>query len=389
MPEALREVAVAGIGWTEFSRNSGRSELRLALDAITGALNDAGLSPREVDGYVTFDSDSNKPAEVAASLGVDNLGFWSTTYPGGAGSGATIAHATMAIATGRAEVVVCLRALNERSGRRFGQSRAGSRVGGVSAFYNPYGLLTPAQYAAVRGRRYMHEYGATSNHLGLVSVAFRKHAQRNPNAQFYGKPITLADHQASRMIADPLRLLDCCLETDGACALVLTPLARARDLKQPPVKVLATAQGSGPAAGIDGLGHFNSPRLSQTPWSRAVGDALFRRAGVTVRDLDVAQIYDHFTPLVLIALEELGFCGRGEAGPWLENGRIEWPDGEIPVNTSGGLLSEGYIHGLNLFVEAARQVRGTSTCQVAGAEVSLAIAGNLSATTSGVIFAKG
>jgi acetyl-CoA acetyltransferase len=388
MAGSLREVAVAGIGHTEFSKNSGRSELRLALEAIVRALDDAGLSPHEVDGYVTFEQDSNAPALIAANLGVDNLAFWSLTNPGGGGACATVAHATMAIASGQAEVVVCLRALNERSGRRFGQSATGARIPGARGHYFPYGLVTPAQWIAIKARRHMHDYGTKSEHFGLISVADRKHAQRNPNAQFYGRPITLEDHQNSRMITDPLHLLDCCLETDGACGLVLTTLERARDLKQPPVKVLAAAQGTGPGATLEVMTNYAGSRLNSTPETRAVGEALFRRAGVTVKDIDVAQLYDHFTPLVLMGLEALGFCGPGEGGPWLEGGRIEWPNGELPLNTSGGQLAEGYIHGTNQILEAVRQIRGTSTCQVEGAELSLSTAGN-SVPTSGIIFGKG
>jgi acetyl-CoA acetyltransferase len=297
----------------------------------------------------------------------------------------------MAIATGQAEVVVCLRSLNSRSGRRLGLFGKAERVSGAISGYNvPYGLLNGAQRVAMYARRHMIEYGTKSEQFGLISVAARKHAQRNPNAHFYGHPITLQDHQTSRMISDPLRLLDCCLETDGACALVVTTFERARDLKKPPVRVLGYAQGTGPGADLEAMNSssYNRARLSVAPETRAMGEALFRHAGVSPRDIDVAQIYDHFTPLVLMAFEALGFCGAGEGGSWLEGGRIEWPAGEIPVNTSGGQLSEGYIHGLNLVVEGVRQIRGSSTAQVPGAWLSLVTGGNGVPATSGVIFAK-
>jgi acetyl-CoA acetyltransferase len=388
MAAELRETAVAGIGWTEFSKNSGRSELRLATEAIKNALDDAGLVPQDIDGYVTYEQDSNVPALIASNLGVRNLSFWSLTNPGGGGACAAVSHAAMAVAAGMAEVVVCLRALNERSGRRFGQSAAPARIGGRGAHYFPYGLVTPAQWVAIKARRHMHDYGTTSAHFGAIAVAARKHAQRNPNATFYGRPITLEDHQNSRMIADPLHLLDCCLETDGACAVVVTTLERAKDLKQPPVRILATAQGSGPGPAVEIMTGYNGHRIAAAPETKAMGETLFRRADVTAGDVDVAQIYDHFTPLVLMAIEALGFCGEGEGGPWLEGGRAEWPDGELPLNTSGSLLSEGYIHGMNLVLEGVRQVRGTSTAQVPNAQVSLVTAGN-GVPTSGAIFTKG
>src|SRR5947208_14693021 len=238
---------IAGIGATEFSKGSGRSELRLAVEAVRAALDDAGLTPSDVDGLVTFSMDGNAEIAVARELGVPELSFFSRIPYGGGAACATVQQAAMAIATGVANVVVCYRAFNERSGRRFGRVSSEAASSGVdNGWHYPMGLATPAATVAMFARRYMHEFGATSEDFGAVAVADRKHAATNPNAWFYGKPITLADHQASRWIAEPLRLLDCCQESDGAVAVVVTGLDRAVDLPRRPAVVRAAAQGSGP-----------------------------------------------------------------------------------------------------------------------------------------------
>src|SRR5580658_6067596 len=242
--------AISGIGATEFSKDSGRSELRLAAEAVRNALDDAGIAASEVDGLVTFAADTNPEIEVARTLGMGDLTFFSRIHYGGGAACATIQQAAMAVATGVADVVVCYRAFNERSGARFGagvQGRAPlpTAENANFAWYAPYGLLTPASWVAMFARRYMHVTGAGTDAFGHVAVAARKHAATNPAAWFYGKPITLEDHQAARWIVDPLRLLDCCQETDGGQALVVTSVERARDLRQAPVVIEAAAQGSG------------------------------------------------------------------------------------------------------------------------------------------------
>src|SRR5450631_367781 len=242
--------AIAGIGATEFSKDSGRSELRLAAEAVQGALADAGLQPSEVDGLVTFTMDSNAEVAVARELGVGELRFFSQIGYGGGAACATVHQAALAIAAGTADVVVCYRALNERSGRRFGQVSVGATAMPTSSgidngWHYPMGLGTPAATVAMMARRYMHTYGATSEDFGMVTVADRRHAAVNPAAWFYQRPITLAEHQASRWIAEPLRLLDCCQESDGAVAVVVTSLERARGLPHPPAVIRAAAQGAG------------------------------------------------------------------------------------------------------------------------------------------------
>jgi len=240
------------------------------------------------------------------------------------------------------------------------------------AFMQPFGVLNAPITYALTLRRHMHLYGTTTEQMGRVAVTFRAHAARNPRAVMGGRPMTLADHQASPLIADPLRLYDCCLESDGACAVVVTSAERARDLRTPPVAILASAQGT--VRGY-GYGPFVNPNVPDesfaTGGATGVAARLWARAGLGPGDVDVAQIYDHFSGLVLLSLEDFGFCGRGEGGAFVDSGALAWPGGALPTNTHGGSLSEAYIHGLNHVVEGVRQLRGESTCQVEDAEVCL------------------
>ncbi len=378
----MSRVAIAGIGQTEFSKNIGRSERQIALEAIQLALADAGLSPEGVDGLVRFDMESTSEVEIARNLGIPNLRFFGEVGYGGGGGCAAVGHAAMAIETGWARTVVCWRARNRGSGGR-PWAGTGNQVGGDAQFYLPFGLVRPADQIAMLARRHMHEYGSTSEQLGAVAVAFRKHAARNPHAQMR-EPMTLADHQASRMISDPLRKLDCCLETDGALAVVLTSLERARDLRRRPAVVLAAAQGSGPEHVV--MANYHQKRFLDTPSLWAARE-LWARAGVVPSDIDCAQFYDAFTPLVLFSLEEYGFCKPGEGGSFCEGGRLEWPDGALPSNTAGGGLSEAYVHGFNLILEGVRQVRGTSTSQVSDSNLCLVTSG-AGVPTSALILAR-
>jgi acetyl-CoA acetyltransferase len=232
-------------------------------------------------------------------------------------------------------------------------------------------MTAPINYALVM-RRHMHRYGTTSEQMGHVAVAARAHAARNPRAVMGGRPMTLADHQGSPLVADPFRLLDCCLETDGACAVVVTSRARARDVRPHPVEILASAQG---AVRGYGWGPFANLDIADDDYASGGGTGVARRlwarAGLGPEDVQVAQIYDHFSGLVLLALEDFGFCARGEGGPFAASGALAWPDGRLPANTHGGSLSEAYVHGLNHIVEGVRQLRGESTCQIANARVCL------------------
>ncbi|NUT36491.1 MAG: lipid-transfer protein [Hamadaea sp.] len=363
------KAAVAGIGQTEFSKDSGRSELRLAVEAIRAALADAGLTTSDVDGLVTFTMDANSEIAVARELGLSDLAFFGRIGYGGGAACATVQHAAMAVATGVASVVVCYRALNERSGRRFGQVHVSPEV--ETSWSYPMGLATPAACVAMIARRYMHFSGATSEDFGRVAVADRKHAATNPHAWFHQRPITLADHQESRWIAEPLRLLDCCQESDGAVAVVVTATERARGLAHAPAVIAAAAQGSGPDQFV--MTSYYRDDLTGLPELSGVARRL-RSAGFDPAQVRTAVLYDHFTPYVLLQLEELGFCGRGEAREFIAGGAIEL-GGRLPLNPHGGQLGEAYIHGMNGIAEAVRQVRGTAVNQVPGDGPVLVTAG--------------
>ncbi|MFC4535511.1 lipid-transfer protein [Sphaerisporangium dianthi] len=378
--------AVAGIGATEFSKESGRTELQLAAEAVFAALDDAGLSPSDVDGLVTFTQDANQEIAVAREVGIGDLSFFSRVEYGGGAACGTVLQAAMAVVTGVASTVVCYRAFNERSGRRFGQPNAGlggepSSLGVEMGWHVPFGLMTPAAWVAMFARRYMHAYGATSEDFGRVAVAMRRHAAANPAAWFYQRPITLAEHQASKWIVAPLHLLDCCQESDGAVALVVTSAERARDLRRSPAVITAAAQGAG--AGQMMMTSFYRDDMTGLPEMGVVARGLWEMSGLSPQDIQTAILYDHFTPFVLSQLEELGFCAKGEARDFIADGGIEI-DGRLPVNPNGGQLGEAYIHGMNGIAEAVRQVRGTSVNQVAGVRNVLVTAGT-GVPTSGLI----
>ncbi|HEY2062769.1 MAG TPA: lipid-transfer protein [Amycolatopsis sp.] len=381
-----RKTAIAGIGATEFSKESGRSELRLAAECVSHALADAGLKPSDVDGMVSFTMDGTAEIALARELGIPELSFFSRIHYGGGAAAATVQQAALAVASGVADVVVAYRAFNERSEQRFGQvsSAAAGQVnssGVDNAFHYPMGIATPAATVAMVARRYMHEFGATSEDFGRIAVLDRAHAATNPNAWFHGRPITLEEHQASRWVAEPLHLLDCCQESDGGVALVVTSLERARDLRCPPAVVAAAAQGSGPDQYV--MTSYYRDDLAGLPEMGVVGRQLWAQSGLGPSDVDVAVLYDHFTPYVLMQLEELGFCPRGEAPGFIAGDTLTL-GGALPLNPHGGQLGEAYIHGMNGIAEAVRQVRGTAVNQVAGASTVVVTAGT-GVPTSGLV----
>ncbi|MEU8461901.1 lipid-transfer protein [Streptomyces sp. NPDC029003] len=370
--------AIAGIGATEFSKDSGRSELKLAVEAVHAALDDAGLTPADVDGMVTFTMDTSPEITVAQAAGIGELSFFSRIHYGGGAACATVQQAALAVATGVAEVVVCYRAFNERSGRRFGsgvQQREPSAEGAALGWSLPWGLLTPASWVAMAAQRYLHAHHLTPEAFGHVAVTGRRHAANNPAAYFHGKPITLADHAASRWIVEPLRLLDCCQETDGGQALVVTTAERARDLRRRPAVITAAAQGAGRRQ--EAMTSFYRDDLTGLPEMDVVARQLWRTSGLRPADIDVAILYDHFSPFVLMQLEEFGFCGPGEAADFVAADAL-------PLNTHGGQLGEAYLHGMNGIAEAVRQLRGTSVNQVPGTEHVLVTAGT-GVPTSGLV----
>lgn len=380
------KAAIVGIGATEFSKESGRSEMSLACEAVAAAIADAGLQPSDIDGMVTYAADNNPDIEIARHVGIGALRHFSRVHYGGGAACGTVVMAAMAVATGVADAVVCYRAFNERSGRRFGAGvqdipNEATAERAQFSWTTPFGQLTPASWVAMVAQRYMHEYGATSEDFGRIAVADRKHAANNPAAWFYEQPITLEDHQASRWIVEPLHLLDCCQESDGGQAMVIVSAERARDLPNPPAVIRAGAQG----AGVDQwtMTSFYRDDIAQLPEMGVVAKELWTSSGLSPADIQTAVLYDHFTPYVLMQLEEFGFCGRGEAKDFIADGAIEL-GGALPLNTHGGQLGEAYIHGMNGIAEGVRQVRGTSVNQVDDVEHVLVTAGT-GVPTSGLI----
>lgn len=380
------KTAIAGLGVTEFSKNSGRTELRLAMEATLAALEDAGIDPSEVDGFSSYSIDKVPEYEVARLLGCKEVKFFSQIPHGGGAACAPIMHAAMAVASGVAKTVVVYRAMNERSWYRFGSGSYG--FGSTPIFentnfgwYMPHGFHTPAAWVGMFAQRYMFEYGATSEDFGRVAVAARDFAATNPAAFFYEKPITLEDHQASKWICEPLHLLDCCQESDGAVAMVITSVDRAKTLKQKPVIIKAGSQGI--AEGQQIMTSYYREDITGIPEMGIVAKELYAQSGLGPDDFQTAIIYDHFTPFVLPQLEEFGFAERGKAKEFIRAGHHE-RGGKLPINTHGGQLGEAYIHGMNGVAEAVRQVRGTAVNQVDNVENVLVTAGT-GVPTSGLI----
>lgn len=391
-----RRAHIVGVGESAYAR-WGRigdvSEHSLALQAIQRAVADAGLSMDDVDGLASFAEDRNEAVFLAAELGLPALRYASMVWlPGGGGGCAAVGNAAMAVETGQAEVVVVYRGLCQGQFFRFGTGGmdASAPVTPVKPTVNPaqtpmlasmgfampYGLIMAAAAYALPTRRHMHLYGTKPEQLGQIAVTFREHASRNPRAVMGGKPMTMDDYLASPMIAEPHRLFDCCLESDGACAVVVTSEERARDLAKPPVEILSSEQGAPKGYAFGPFTNANvADELYATGGCEEMAGRLYGKAGLGPQDVDVAQIYDHFTGCVLMQIEDYGFCGRGEGGPFIESGALAWKGGRLPTNTHGGSLSEAYIHGLNHVVEGARALRGESTSPVDGAEVCLVTSG--------------
>jgi acetyl-CoA acetyltransferase len=379
-----RRVAIVGIGETTYYRH-GQSpipEFVLAIDAIEKAAADAGLDVRQLDGFCSYSGERSDPTRLGVALGLPDVAF-SNMFWGGGGGGVcgAVGNAAAALHAGYCRYAVVYRSLAQGQFGRFGQAHVGAQVSGRGAYVAPYGLFTPAQQIALRTRRFLDQYGASDEALCAVALASYAHAQRNPRAVMYGRPLTREAYYAARWIVEPFRLYDCCLENDGAAAVVLTTAERARDLRQRPAYLLAAAQGASPR--YEMFGHADAGFAGAN--FETVARRLYEQAGVAPSDVDVAQVYENFTGAVVMSMVEHGFCAPDQVMDFFTVENLTWPDGGLPINTSGGNLAECYMHGLELVLEAARQIRGTSTCPVEGAELSLVAGGPAASPVSSLI----
>jgi acetyl-CoA acetyltransferase len=376
--------AVAGVGETTYYRRGQAPdpEMALALRAIIRAAENAGLDPRAIDGFVSLREDNTEHWDLAAALGVAELRFSARPWGGGGGAGAgATAIAAAAVATGQAKRVAVFRAISQ--GRhRHGQGSQASTVSGWMALHAPYGELSPAQLYAPKIRRFMHDHGVHGEALRAIALAANRHAQANPRALMYGKPLTEADYDAARFIVEPLRLYDCCLESDGAAAMIVVSPQEARDGPNPPCLIVGAAMGAGHR---NAAGAMGSPEYGRSHFG-SVAPRLWKMAKASPTDVDVVQCYDHFTGGVLMSLVDHGLVAAEAANEVFTVENLSAPGGRLPLNTSGGNLAEAYIHGISLQVEAVRQVWGRSTSQVEDVALSLSIAGSMTFMASSVLF---
>lgn len=379
------KAAIAGVGESAYYKHgrSPDSEFKLVLQAVLAACRDAGIDPRRIDGFASYSNDRNEAARLATALDIDQLRFSNMQWGGGgAGVAAAVGNAAAAVACGMAECVVVHRGLAQGQFKRFGRAPVTPTVSGDNAFETPYGLISMGQKGAMRVRRFMHDHGIDQSALRAISMASYHHAQSNPRAIMRGRPLTEAAYDASRWIVEPFHLFDCCMENDGAAAVIVVPADRARDLAHKPTYLLGMASGQsrrGSAAS------YNSPEFAEGGFADVATD-LYRMAHVTPKDVDVVQVYDHFTGGVLLSLVEHGFFAPQEANEFLQLPNLLASGGKLPLNTSGGNLAECYMHGMGLVIEGVRQVRGESTSQVPRADVSMVISGSMVTPLSSLIF---
>jgi acetyl-CoA acetyltransferase len=380
-----------GVGETEYFKR-GKSpdpEFKLALRAILAACENAGISPKDIDGFASYSDDRNDAVRLATALGIPDLRLASMQWGGGGGGGAgAIGHAAAAIAAGLADCVVVFRALAQGQFVRFGQGGMafgfGGSTGTVSgemAFPVPYGAISPAQRFAMKVRRFMHEHDVRQEALRAIALASYHHAQANPRAVMFGKPLDEERYESSRWIVEPFHLFDSCLENDGAAAVILVAAEKAKDFANPPAYVLATAAGSDYRHAAPS---HTAPKYASSNFG-TIAPRLYSMAGLGPADVDVVQSYENFTGGVVMALAEHGFFSPSEANEFLNLENLSAPSGRLPLNTSGGHLAECYMHGMNLIIEAVRQVWGQSCNQVPDVDVAMMIAGPMVTPVSSLL----
>jgi len=379
--------ALVGFGHTRYGKRGEigvNGPVPMVIEAVEKACEDAGISPADIDGYCSYSGDGVEAGTLASAFGAKALRFTAMGWGGGGGAmGGSFMYAAMAVATGQADFVAVTRGVVQ--GGEFG-----NRFGGMGRTEVPRfpGLASPGMSFALAAHRHMHMYGTTIDHFGEIAINARRNAHNNPDARFRDE-ITMEDHHNSRMIADPLRLLDYCMESDSGNCVILASAERAKDLRQPPVLLAGAAMGAPYRWGMGMFGGNNmSPEDFASAGQRTVADDLYKNAGMGPEDVDVANIYDHFTPMVLMGLEDFRLCPKGESGPFVAEGNIR-REGSTPVNTHGGNLAEVYNHGMSHVFEAMRQCRGTSSNQIDGAEVVLVVAGSSPSPSSALLVRKG
>lgn len=375
--------AIVGVGQSAFYKHGGSpdSEFRLTLDAVLAACTDAGLDPRKIDGFTSFNFDRNDPSRMAAALGLPELRYANMFWGGGGGGAAAVANAAAAILAGFATCVVVYRGLAQGQHGRYGDGLSIGAYGRDAAYVAPYGLMTPAQWYAMRVTRFMHDHNIQPDALRAISRASYHHAQLNPHALMYGRPLTDDKYDQSRWIVEPFRLYDCCMENDCAGAVIVVAAEEAPHYRQAPAYILGAAQGSE---------YRNQARIHNAPnYGSAsfttVAPRLFAQAGVKPSEVDVAQSYENFTGGVLMSLIEHGFCSPEEANEFFIIENLTAPSGQLPLNTSGGNLAEAYIHGMGQIMEAVRQVQGRSTAQVPDVEISFVSSGPMVSPCSNML----
>ena len=379
------QTAVAGVGESQYYRHgeSPHREFVLTMQAVLAACQHAGIDPKSIDGFVSFSDDRNSAMRVSSALGVREL-RWSTMQWGGGGAGGSgaVQQAAAAVAAGFADTVVVYRGLAQGQFGRFGGNQAAS---GLDSQRVAYGMNTAASILGTRVTRFFHETGVSPITMRAVSLATYAHAQANPRAVMYGRPLTPEKYDESRWIVEPFRLFDCCQENDGAAALIVTSAERARELTDKPAYILAAAQGGGHRSGAFDANVFDSTDFATSEF-RTIASRLFASAGLAPSDVDVVQAYENFSGGVVMSLIEHGFCTIDEASEFLTAENLSAATGRLPLNTSGGNLAEAYIHGLQLHVEAVRQLRRESVNQVDSPQVSLVASGPMVAPASSLIY---
>jgi len=390
-----RDVAIVGVGATPYYKRGGsasRSINELAAEAILAACEDAGISVKEIDGFAYYSGAGAgyggklETGEFVEMLGIPEVRFTASLTAGGGGSAGSVGLARAAIVAGDANVVVSFMALKQDA-VRLGEVTASKPVDPLNSFIVPSGISGPGHAQSILARRHMHLYGTRREAFAEIAMSTRQNALNRPKARFR-TPLTMDDYLSARMISEPLCLFDFCLESEGAVAVITTSIDRARDLRQQPVPVVASAHGGVRQWGRAFNWYGMPDEYFASSGHKPIADRLYQTSGLTPADIDVALLYDHFTPMVLMQLEDYGFCGKGEGGEFVESGAIRYDGGSVPVNTHGGNLSEAYIIGMTHIVEGVEQMRGTAVNQVDDAEFALVTGGPATIPVSGIILGR-